>query len=170
MLFETPALFMAQLVKETRAFLRLCERKGLKPAIRPNGTSDLDWTRLSHNGLTMFETFPGVQFYDYTKIANRFRKTLPTNYHLCQSWSGANAKFRAMAEHAHQVHGASLIIVVRNEQFKSELLTADPSAVDGDVHDLRFLDAPGSVVYLKAKGQARHDHSGFVLDSTWIKS
>ena len=36
--------------------------------------------------------------------------------------------------------------------------------VDGDEHDLRFLDPAGAVVYLKAKGPARHDRTGFVLD------
>ena len=38
------------------------------------------------------------------------------------------------------------------------------NVVDGDANDLRFLDKPGSMVLLKAKGLARKDHSGFVLD------
>jgi len=35
--------------------------------------------------------------------------------------------------------------------------------VDGDVHDMRFLDPKGSIVLLKAKGDAKRDHSGFVV-------
>lgn len=35
--------------------------------------------------------------------------------------------------------------------------------VDGDRHDLRFLDPKGSIVCLKAKGQAKNDTSGFVI-------
>ena len=36
--------------------------------------------------------------------------------------------------------------------------------VDGDQDDLRFLDPTGVVVALYAKGQAKKDTSGFVVD------
>jgi len=36
--------------------------------------------------------------------------------------------------------------------------------VNGDVSDLRFLDPNNSIVGLKAKGKAKTDMSGFVLD------
>jgi hypothetical protein len=36
--------------------------------------------------------------------------------------------------------------------------------LDGDKNDLRFLDKPNSIVGLIAKGKARHDTSGFVID------
>ena len=36
--------------------------------------------------------------------------------------------------------------------------------IDGDTHDMRFLDEPNSVVGLKAKGKARQDTSGFVIN------
>ena len=36
--------------------------------------------------------------------------------------------------------------------------------INGDTHDMRFLDEPNSVVGLKAKGQAKKDASGFVID------
>jgi hypothetical protein len=36
--------------------------------------------------------------------------------------------------------------------------------IDGDTHDMRFLDEPNSVVGLKAKGKARQDKSGFVIN------
>ena len=35
--------------------------------------------------------------------------------------------------------------------------------IDGDTDDLRFLDPTNVVVGLKAKGDARHDTSGFVI-------
>jgi len=40
--------------------------------------------------------------------------------------------------------------------------------IDGDTHDMRFLDKPNSVVGLKAKGQAKKDYSGFVIDAIQI--
>jgi len=36
--------------------------------------------------------------------------------------------------------------------------------VNGDEHDLRFLDPQNVIVGLKAKGKAKIDFSGFVLD------
>jgi hypothetical protein len=33
--------------------------------------------------------------------------------------------------------------------------------IDGDLHDLRFLDGKNKVVGLRAKGKARKDGSGF---------
>jgi len=38
------------------------------------------------------------------------------------------------------------------------------NVLDGDKNDLRFLDKPNSIVGLIAKGKARHDTSGFVID------
>ena len=36
--------------------------------------------------------------------------------------------------------------------------------IDGDKTDMRFLDEPNSEVGLKAKGKARQDTSGFVIN------
>jgi len=37
--------------------------------------------------------------------------------------------------------------------------------VNADAHDLRFLDGKNTIAGLVAKGKARKDYSGFVLDS-----
>ena len=37
--------------------------------------------------------------------------------------------------------------------------------IDGDKTDMRFLDKPNRVVGLKAKGKARKDYTGFVIDA-----
>ena len=39
------------------------------------------------------------------------------------------------------------------------------ATLDGDKDDLRFLDAPHSIVALYAKGDAKKDASGFVIDT-----
>lgn len=36
---------------------------------------------------------------------------------------------------------------------------------NGDINDLRFLDPAGHIVGLKAKGTAKKDKSGFVIQS-----
>jgi len=40
--------------------------------------------------------------------------------------------------------------------------------IDGDKHDMRFLDKSGVVVGLVAKGQGKKDTSGFVINNNII--
>ena len=119
-------------------------------------------------GATIFDIYPDVQFYDYTKIAKRFERPLPDNYHLSLSYSQASEHYKQLCIEAHQKHNASLVIVVRDDKVKARKLDNHEwysgSKIDGDEHDLRFLDPDGSLVYLKAKGNARKDASGFVID------
>ena len=65
---------------------------------------------------------------------------------------------------AHEKHGAPLVAVVRDQAAKDAYMADTPGAIDGDAHDLRFLDPASAIVYLKAKGRAKKDTSGFVLD------
>ena len=41
-------------------------------SIRLNGTSDIVWENIYYGGKNIFEHFPDVDFYDYTKISTRF--------------------------------------------------------------------------------------------------
>ncbi len=162
--------FMAQLVKEIGAFIRKAERKGMTPVVRLNGTSDIMWERIPVRsdhpvnafGATIFDVFPDLTFYDYTKLPKRFERPLPDNYHLSLSWSNASPRYAQMCRDAHEQHGASLIVVTRDAKVRD--MHVSLGGIDGDEHDLRFLDPAGSMVYLKAKGAARKDTSGFVID------
>jgi len=62
-------------------------------AIRLNGTADIPFEKIKlSNGLNIFEMFPNVVFYDYTKNPKRFNKEQPSNYHLTFSRSEDNDK------------------------------------------------------------------------------
>ncbi len=167
--------FCKQLVKEIDAFLKRAERVGLTPVIRLNGMSDIQWERIdiAHElgtgaGMNIFAMYPDVQFYDYTKIAKRFKRRLPANYHLSLSYSDANEKYAASCWEAHGQHGASLVMVYRTKADIANAATwydeCRVNFVNGDAHDRRFLDPAKSIVALKAKGTAARDKSGFVLD------
>ncbi len=60
-------LFFENLIKDIQKLINKCAKLGKLPAIRLNGTSDLPWENIKHNGKTILEYFPQVQFYDYTK-------------------------------------------------------------------------------------------------------
>ena len=112
---------------------------------------------IEYKGKTVFEMFPSVQFYDYTKIPTRKVEHIP-NYHLTWSYSEANKKY---AERFNEVSN-NKAVVFRTKDLPS--MFKGLKVIDGDTHDMRFLDEPNSVVGLKAKGQAKKDTSGFVID------
>ncbi len=158
MYFEQRDLFMTQLRKDIMSLIKKARKMNMIPTVRLNGTSDIEWTRLG-----IMEEFPEIQFYDYTKVANRFDKKLPDNYHLTFSKNEANeAKAVEVLKKGHNV------AVVFDTKKGVELPETwyGFEVVDGDTTDLRFLDPKGGyVVGLRAKGKARKDTTGFVVPS-----
>ncbi len=159
------AAFMAQLHAEIAQLERRAAREGWKLVVRLNGTSDIRWESIpAGSAPSIMHAFPGVQFYDYTKIANR--RNVPANYDLTFSYSGAPAyaPFVARAVAA----GERIAVVFRNRAIVDALLANGETflglpVVDGDDSDIRHLDPRGAVVALYAKGKARRDTSGFVV-------
>ena len=137
-----------------------CEKNNIKPCIRLNGTSDIQWETIQlDNGNTIFEEFPQVQWYDYTKIPTRKVEHIK-NYHLTWSYSEANKKYANYWKEALD-KGMNVAVVFRKDLPKSY---KNVKVVSGDMNDLRFLDEGNVIVGLKAKGKAKKDTSGFVID------
>jgi hypothetical protein len=154
--FADRELFMRTLDNDIGALLRKAERMGLTPAIRLNGTSDIRWETIPVDGAeNIMALYPTVQFYDYTKIPNR--RGLPANYHLTFSRAESNADHIQTALD----HGMNVAVVFRKELPETYL---GLPVINGDVSDVRFNDPAPCIVGLKAKGKARKDTSGFVVD------
>ena len=149
--------FMTMLYKDIEKFVRFCEKKNKKPALRLNGTSDIQWETIKHEGVTVFEKFPQVQYYDYTKIPTRKISHIP-NYHLTWSYSEANQKY------ANYFDKLKYNIAVVFSSKTLPPMFKGLRVIDGDKTDMRFLDGNKRVVVgLKAKGKAKTDTSGFVI-------
>lgn len=153
--------FVDRLRQEIARHERLCIRDGVKCAVRVNGTSDLPWLSLA-----MAAEFPNVQFYDYTKFPHAWTRVRP-NYSLTFSHSESNES-ECLSALAHGVNVAVVFDVktgIKGRREAGELPATwnGYKVVDGDVTDLRFLDASGVVVGLRAKGQAKKDVAGFVV-------
>ncbi len=159
--FEEREAFMAQLVKELRGAVKKAARLNQKLAVRLNLTSDIQWENVIHEGKTIFEHFPGVQFYDYTAIAKRMfpgsKAANVPNYHLTFSRKEDN---QAVAETV-AAAGGNVAVVFSSARYPQEFMGRP--VVSGDETDLRFLDKKGAVVALYSKGRARRDESGFVV-------
>ena len=138
-----------------------CKRNNKKPCIRLNGTSDIQYENELYQGKNMFEHFPDVQFYDYTKIPTR-KVGKHSNYHLTWSYSEANKKYAELFDKVPNNKAVVFRDKILPKMFKGL------KVIDGDKTDMRFLDKPNSVVGLKAKGKAKKDYSGFVIDAIQI--
>lgn len=156
--------FMRQLVSDIVKFQAYCRKRGIQPVVRLNGTTDIRWELIKlDDGQTIFDMFPLVQFYDYTKIANRNTSHIP-NYHLTWSYSNASPKYAAMMQTALD-RGMNVATVFRKAFDYANTWMGLP-VVNGDKDDLRILDPKGGhIVALYAKGQAKRDTSGFVVDA-----
>lgn len=155
--------FMAALVADIRKAARYAAEHDLRLAVRLNGTSDILWERQAVEGCeSVMELFPEIQFYDYTKIPNRWKRALPANYHLTYSYSGVPAAQPHVAHVAASQPHVAMAVVFRSKKLPAEFMGRP--VVNGDETDLRFLDAPGVIVGLSAKGPAKRDTSGFVVD------
>lgn len=158
--FESRDVFMFDLVRDIKNAIKQAEKKDLIPAFRLNGTSDISWEKYSckRDGVeykNIFEAFPEVQFYDYTKIRGRKVEGIK-NYHLTFSRAESNEMDARIASS----DGMNVAVV-----FKKDLPATyfGKKVINGDETDLRFLDERGVIVGLKAKGKAKKDSSGFVV-------
>jgi len=160
--------FMLTLVKDIEKLIKQAHKLGFIPLVRLNGTSDIRWENVRFDyefmhgkirNVTIFEIFPEVQFYDYTKIPNR--KDLPSNYDLTFSYSGVKA-YQKYAMQA--IDSGMRLAVVFRLQDKIPANYLGLPCVDGDKTDIRHLDPKLSIVALYAKGKVKKDYSGFVID------
>ena len=151
--------FIAQIKREIATMVKKITKKGYVPLVRLNGTSDIRW---ENYGIP--QAFPDVQFYDYTKIANR--KNIPSNYDLTFSYSGIAAYLPFVKQAI--AAGMRIATVFRTRSIVERMLENQEQVmgmqvVDGDDTDIRHLDPMGVVVALYAKGKAKKDTSGFVF-------
>jgi len=149
--FSNRDQFMKDLYQDIRKAIKFAERKGLTPVFRLNGTSDLSWEKytVGNTDMNLFQLFPTVQFYDYTKVLGRKTAQYP-NYHLTFSRAENNDADVGMA----LAKGMNVTAVY--DEIPEGMFSADET-------DLRFLDPRVGFIGLKAKGPAKKDYSGFVI-------
>lgn len=147
--------FMVQLMGDIAKLESAARKRKLKPAIRLNGTSDIPFENISIFGKTLFEHFPKIRFYDYSKSPKRVLEHKIKNYHLTFSLSETNVEIAKVVAAA----GKNVAVVFRSKPKKFW----GKKVVNGDLHDIRFLDKKGVIVGLSAKGRAKKDKTGFVV-------
>jgi hypothetical protein len=140
--------------------------------IRLNGTSDIPWENIKEfkGKKNIFDSFPSIQFYDYTKVLKRTTYQQPNNYDLTLSRSEGDANQRICADAISKGWRIAVVFNRGKELYHFENINGQRTKVsdgyeydfpktwhgykviDGDETDLRFLDAGGIVVGLSIKG------------------
>ena len=158
--------FMQKLAVEIEALEKTAIKNGLIPVIRLNGTSDINWEDIRFNyefihnkirSVTIFELFPDIQFYDYTKNPNRDQ--LPKNYDLTFSYSN-KPEFQKFNDIAIK-KGMRLSAVFSDKNLPAYFMNLP--VLNGDESDLTFLAPKNSILGLYAKGKAKKDTGGFII-------
>lgn len=153
--FENFELFKVMLVAELITYREKAKKEKKKLAIRLNMYSDIFWEVKFPELFTMF---PEVQFYDYTKAPLKARpvKSIPKNYNLTYSFN------EKTTTKDYDLKIRNMSIVFKDKKLPKKYFGI--KVIDGDKHDLRFLDKKNVIVGLTAKnGLLNNKESRFAV-------
>ncbi len=161
---ENKDFFMGWLIDEIKHYQLKAQKDGYEFSARLNATADIDWANVKYNGQNIFQIFPDVQFYDYTKNPVKMVFDIP-NYHITFSYSGRNSEI-AMDMLNKGKNIAVVFDTKKNKPLPSHFKGF--RVVDGDLTDARFLDEKGVVVGLRWKRIANKAVEAEILNSVFV--
>jgi len=145
--FEHREFFMGWLATEINKARNDAFAKGYTFSVRLNGTSDIQPEMFKYKGKVIFDVFNEVTFYDYTKVANRFKLLNKySNYDLTYSFSGYNM---LQSLELLENNKGRVAMVFEGKQLPKTFMGY--KVIDGDEYDMRHLDETGVIVGLKFK-------------------
>ena len=162
--YENQNFFMQWLIADLKLLQIKAKKDDFFISARLNTISDIDWSNIFYNNLNIFEIFPEIQFYDYTKNFNKFEYK-PSNYHLTYSFTGRNSEH--CKELLSQGHTIAVIFNVKHEADLPKYFMNHP-VINGDETDFRPNDPKGCVVGLKWKRIANRKAEKKVLNSCFV--
>jgi hypothetical protein len=153
---------MLSLCADIWSLANKAKRIGLIPLVRPNGTSDIAFENIIvHDGKTIFQLFPDVQFYDYTKHPSRkLDGKTAGNYDLTYSFSAITPKPISIKGLTNPNNSRTAVVFQKQSDIPNTF--RGWPVIDGDNTDVRHIEPKAVVVALYAKGKAKSDHGGFV--------
>jgi hypothetical protein len=147
--------FLAQIAKEIN-------RKAKKVptlAVRLNGTSDIKLVEM----LTLtHDIAANVVFYDYTKIERKAGNRKTTQGHDYIVTYSFNESKDAIPNALEVLNRGGNVAAVFRKELPDTFLGYP--VIDGDASDIEMLNHRGVILGLKAKGKAKKDTTGFVID------
>jgi hypothetical protein len=161
---ENKDYYMQWMIAEIKKYKTKAEKDGFYFSVRLNATSDIDWGKTYYKGFTIFEIFPDVAFYDYTKNADKF-VNMPSNYHLTFSYTGYN--WDKCKELLNKGFNIAVVFNVKNETELPETWRGY-DVINGDLTDYRIADGKGIIVGLKWKTIGNKDANEKIKNSVFV--
>lgn len=161
---ENNAFFMAWLIADIKLKQAKAKRKGFDFSVRLNGTSDIDWQNETFEGKNVFEHFPEIQFYDYSKNATKFVNK-PENYHLTFSYSGRNTE--TCIKLLEKGFNVAVVFNIKKESELPETFLGY-KVLNGDLTDFRVNDGKGVIIGLKWKKIANKANNDAIKQSVFV--
>lgn len=147
-LAEDPDAFCTLLMHEVQ---RVWVKHGRHARVRLNTFSDIPWEDVLPE---LFEQFPLIRFYDYTKWYADLRTT-PSNYTLTYSASERTDDDEEIPiVHSMGLNTAVIFDTKRGQHLP--IMWHGALVIDGDKSDDRSADPSGVIVGLRAKGRMRN--------------
>jgi hypothetical protein len=142
--FEHREFFMKWMIFEINSGITKAKKIGFDFSIRINNTSDISPEEFQLNGVNLLEMYPQIQFYDYTKVANRIElMNKYPNYDITFSYTGYNlTECQKMLLNKIRV---AVVFKLVPETFMGY------KVVDGDKYDMRYKDNETVIIGLKYK-------------------
>ena len=153
--------FMDQLAKEINKIALKSTITNEKFALRLNTLSDVDFVyqlkKYADLDLLNDDTYKNIIVYDYTAIIGKVKKYLGTRYHLTLSRKEDNEQ--DVMEALEMGGNVAIVFTELPKTYKGYRV------VDGDKTDLEMTKYKNVVLGLKAKGDAKKDTTGFVIQN-----
>lgn len=154
--------FLQQLAAEILKQYAKAKRLGYRVNFRLNGTTDINFFYLlqKYASLDVESLQDAATFYDYTKVLSYIKQ----HGHKANVWytfsrsEHNNTECRAALE-----MGANVSLVYKGT-MPSHIWGS--ALYDGDASDDAMIGRQSTIFALKAKGEAKHDATGFVIDLT----
>lgn len=161
---EDQNFFMNWLIAEIQAKRNKAKKLDLFFSVRLNCTSDIDWAMVKYGGLNIFEIFPDVAFYDYTKQITKLFNPI-ANYHLTLSYTGYKDNiYQSMLKSGNNI---AVVFNVKHEEDLPKTFMGF-ECINGDLVDYRINDGKGIVVALKWKRIADRKAEKQILNSVFV--
>jgi len=162
--FEEQSFFMGWMIAEIKAQRDLAIAQGYGFSARLNGTSDINWSNVFYEGQNIFEIFPEIQFYDYTKNSVKLSDKV-SNYHLTLSYTGRN-----WVECENALNSGINVAIVFDTKKNKPLpaMYMGFKVIDGDLTDYRVNDGQGVIVGLRFKSIANKENEAKVKNSIFV--
>jgi hypothetical protein len=163
--FEHTEFFLNWTIKEIQKYYKQAQNKDMGFSVRLNGTSDINFEDYYIDNKNIFEIFPDIQFYDYTKNPGKVLNNKYKNYHLTFSYSGRNTSI--CEKLLSKGHNIAVVFNVKKETDLPKKFMGY-NVVNGDLSDYRVKDDKGIIIGLKWKNIANKQDNKQIKNSVFV--